>query len=140
MVESHLVDQEMIFLYEIQTFLSVNAYCWILTWASWIQLTLSYPRSLRFILMLPSHLSLGLPNGMKGMVEGFVIQSWFNCTNCILLYCIYFICWFSYLIWLHFTLSILLSCLLFGILLYIMLTCSISYIYCGSMERILINR
>jgi hypothetical protein len=39
--------------------------------------------------------------------------------------------WFSYLIWLHFTLSILLSCLLFGISMYIILTCSISYMYCG---------
>jgi hypothetical protein len=37
---------------------------WILSWASWIQFTPSIHASLRSILMLSSHLHLGLPSGL----------------------------------------------------------------------------
>jgi hypothetical protein len=37
---------------------------WTLSWASWIQFAPSIPISLRSILMLSSHLRLGLPSGL----------------------------------------------------------------------------
>jgi hypothetical protein len=36
---------------------------WFLSWARWIQSTLSHPISIRFILILPFHVCLGLPSG-----------------------------------------------------------------------------
>jgi hypothetical protein len=37
---------------------------WSLSWARWIQFTPSHPISLRSILLLSSHLRLGLPSGL----------------------------------------------------------------------------
>jgi hypothetical protein len=36
---------------------------WSVSWARWIQSTTSFPLSLRYIIILPPYLCLGLPNG-----------------------------------------------------------------------------
>jgi hypothetical protein len=54
------------FLYGTWRFITVftKAYHWNLSWASWIHFTPSLPILLRSILMLSSHLCLGLPSGL----------------------------------------------------------------------------
>jgi hypothetical protein len=53
---------------------------WILSWASWIiQFTPSIPISLRSILMLSSHLRLGLPSGL--LPSGLPTNRWVPCHH-----------------------------------------------------------
>jgi len=52
--------------YRIRRFITVltTVRHWSPTWARWIQSTHSHPVSLRYILILPFHLHLGLPSGL----------------------------------------------------------------------------
>jgi hypothetical protein len=44
--------------------MSIKAWQWTLSWATWIQSTPSYPISVRSILILSSYLCLYLPSGL----------------------------------------------------------------------------
>jgi hypothetical protein len=48
---------------------------WTLSWASRIQFAPSIPISLRSILMLSSHLCLGLPSGLSGLIHWLALQN-----------------------------------------------------------------
>jgi hypothetical protein len=64
--DSHSACQTTVcFLYGTRRFITVftKARHWTLSWASWIQFAPSIPFSLRFILVLSSHLRLGFPFG-----------------------------------------------------------------------------
>jgi hypothetical protein len=67
--DSHSVFQTVAsFLYGTWSFITVltKAYHWTLSWANWIQFAPLIPVSLRYSLMLSSHLRLGLPSGLTG--------------------------------------------------------------------------
>jgi hypothetical protein len=65
LVVTHLV-KNILLSYGTRRFITVftQARHWTLSWASWIQFAPSIPISLRSMLMLPSHLRLGLPSGL----------------------------------------------------------------------------
>jgi hypothetical protein len=78
---SHSTSQEIFpAFYGTQRFITVFTTClqWSLSWARWIQSTSSHPISLRSILILSSHLRLGLPNSLPSR---FFNQNIVRCEN-----------------------------------------------------------
>jgi hypothetical protein len=67
------------FLYGIRKFITVltKALHWALSWASWIQFAPPIPNSLRSILILSSHLRLGLPSDLLSVLPTKILYKRF---------------------------------------------------------------